>query len=55
MGHIPEDLLDCDPNMSFKDFLDPEEMTMIHWAGIIFVLMLGTILFCNWLNYAVWP
>jgi len=41
--------------MSFKDFLNPEELTMVRWAVIIFVLMISMILFCNWLNYAVWP
>jgi len=41
--------------MQFKDFLDPEQLTLIRWAGIIFLLIVSAVLFCNWLNYAVWP
>jgi len=41
--------------MPFKDFLNPEELTMVRWGLIIFILAFGMLLFCNWLNYAVWP
>jgi hypothetical protein len=41
--------------MSFKDFLDPEELTMIRWGIIIFFLAVGVLLFCNALSIWVWP
>lgn len=41
--------------MSFKDFLNPEELGLIEWTIIVFVLMAGIFFLCNWLNYAVWP
>jgi hypothetical protein len=41
--------------MWWKNLLDPEELTSIRWGAIIFILAVAVLLFCNWLNYAVWP
>jgi len=38
-----------------RKILDPEELSFAQWGFIIFILLTAALLFCNWLNIAIWP